>query len=196
MKVVFLGSHCDDIELGCGATINKNKNNWDIYCFTFSSHELNLSNISKKSLELIGCKNLFYLNFKTNNFWQNRQEIWEKIKNIENSINPDWIFTHCKDEHQDHEVIYNETIRNFKNKNIILYKPSMYYISKFNINYLQEIKEENLQKKIDAIKLYTNYSEKSYCNSKNIESQARVVGMSSNIKLAEGFEIYRLISNI
>jgi len=199
MKVVFLGCHCDDIELGCGATINKNRNNWEIYCYTFSNsssfNSLNhLSDISKKSLEILGCKNSYYFNFETNNFWKKRQEIWENIKSIEEEISPDMVFTHFKDEHQDHEVIYKETIRNFSNKNIFLYRPSMSYISEFNVNYIEKISADDLSNKIKAVGLYKDYIHKPYCIPKNIEAQCRVIGIKSGIELSEGFEIYRILS--
>ena len=84
MKVLFLGSHCDDIELGCGGTIFKHRNDWQITCAVFMTEGShinypNLSRHSKDALNILEVKDVRHFNFPVNKHWNHRQKIWEEL---------------------------------------------------------------------------------------------------------------------
>lgn len=201
MKVLFFGSHCDDIELGCGGTINKHNKDWDISCVCMSSsgsygEKSFLKNQSLMALSSLGVKNIYFENYPTNDFWIHRQDIWKSIKKYEEIIDPQIVFTQMEDDHQDHKILFQETIRNFKDKTIMCYKASMSYGLSHVWNYIEKLKYEDILKKIEAANLFSYYQDigKSYVKPENIIAQARVMSMNTNFEFSEAFYVYRIVS--
>ena len=199
MRVLFLGSHCDDIELGCGATIAKHNHDWEIYCAVFSNTVpldggwACLKLTSEQSLATLGVQRMVHFDFRTNHFHQHRQQIWETINSIKSDFNPDLVFTHLPDEQQDHETIHNETIRNFQNTSVLLYKPTMRYLAPIRWQWIESVDRRQVDAKLTALTLYKDYHDKLYFRPDNVEAQLRVCGMECGQDYAEGFEIIRLI---
>lgn len=200
MKVLFLGSHCDDIELGCGGTISKYKDQWDIHCCIFSKHGpknkfKNLHKLSTKAIKLLGVKNkIIFFNYKPVFFYKQTEEIWEQIFNINEKLKPNYIFTQESDEQQDHEVLFNETIRNFKNSNVITYRSSSRNCLSFIPNYWEILNIEKVTTKLNALKIYQSvYSNKIYVQHENVKSRLDYDGTYINAKYAEGYRIMKII---
>jgi LmbE family N-acetylglucosaminyl deacetylase len=191
-KVVILGCHCDDIELGCGGTLHKHKNNWDITCFVLSKHgnEKQLKNLyktSKKSLQLLGMNKIKHFNFPINNFHKHRQDIWETLNCINEKLKPDLVITQNPDEHQDHATLFNETIRNFRKSSIVTYNSSIRNCMNFSHCIFETIKQKDVDAKIKSLKLYKMYKDKIYFHPKNIESMLRVQGIYIEEEFSEIF---------
>lgn len=200
MRVLFVGCHCDDIELGCGATINKHKDDWEIFCVCFSRTGpfgtlKQLKKQSEDALKHLGASYIKHLDYPTNDFWIHRQNIWESLNDLNSEINPDLIFSHMSDEHQDHVVLFEETIRNFKEKNVLCYKPTLAYGMSHCWNYIEKISRLNLDVKIEACKFFKDYLNKVYFDPNVIESQARIMGANSLTEIAEAFQVYRIIKH-
>lgn len=204
MKILFLGSHCDDIELGCGATIHKKKDEWEIICAVFSEavpfeestgvRVKHLKEISKASLRSLGVQEFHHFDFPTNAFAEERQNIWQTIHSLKRQYQPDLVFSHLADEHQDHEVLYNETIRNFQDTSIVLYKPTMRYKTVHDWNWIEIVSSRDVDAKQKALALYTPCRNKLYFYPENIEAQMRVYAMQTDwAEFAEAFKIEKLI---
>jgi|LakMenEpi03Aug12_release.lakeMendotaPanAssembly.Ray.scaffolds.fasta_scaffold01099_60 LmbE family N-acetylglucosaminyl deacetylase len=200
MKALFIGCHCDDIELGCGGTIHKRKNDWNIFCAVFSEcgpfgSLKELKNYSKKSLEELGANEVIFDDFPTNDFWQYRQKIWEKIHELEKSINPDIIFTQCPDNHQDHKTIYEESVRNFKKKDMISYQSSIRNSLDHSWNWFEVLNRSDVDAKINILKNFPCYKDtKIYFTPENIESQLRINAMYIESEFAEAFKLIKKIN--
>ena len=208
-KVLFIGSHPDDIEIGCGATINKHKRDWNIYCATFSSEGLNgvnkgLKTVQKRSLGLLGVSesNCKWYKFRPSFFYKDRQEIWSKLSLLNSTINPDIIFTHSKDDHQDHNTLHEETVRNFYNSSIITYQISRSQRT-FDPNYYEILGQEDVDAKMQAMKEYSMYqyegkeepSVKFCFYEKTIEAQLRANGAYLGKEYVEAYRSIKIIEN-
>ena len=94
MQVLFLGCHCDDIELGCGATIHKHRNDWEMHASVLCSHGRRddalevIKHIAEKSLNSLGIQNLHFNHFHPDSFHQERQDIWRHLQYLKKHINP------------------------------------------------------------------------------------------------------------
>ena len=148
---------------------------------------------SRAAQEDLGAKEVLHLSFPTNDFWLHRQQIWEQIRSLENRLNPDLIFTQTPDEHQDHVILFQETIRNFYSKTILHYKPSIRNGLDHKWNWIERLDESNLKAKLDSLRHYHQYQHKVYFDQQNITSQARVQAMNVGGGLAEGFTVYRVV---
>jgi len=121
-RVLFLGAHPDDIELGCGALLHNIKDKTDILCVTLSDNQKNpeLQNVKKEhfeSMAVLGVteEEIVLGPFNTRVFPEARQEILEYFLKLRRDFNPDLIFVHSKaDIHQDHNTMTEEALRAYR----------------------------------------------------------------------------------
>ncbi len=202
MRVLFLGSHCDDIEFGCGGTIHKRQNDWDITCVTLSVNsnvnqvvKSDITEYSQGAMRVLNVRNVIYGDFITNEFHQQRQKIWEFLKDIEKTIRPDVVFTQEEDDQQDHAVLWKETLRNFRKSSVISYKSSIRNAPNINHNYYETLDETNVKAKLSALTHYSPvYEDLIYFSKDNIESTMRVNGIYIEEEYAEAYNCVKFIS--
>ena len=199
-KVLILSPHTDDAELGCGGFISKLKSEGcELFYVAFSDCEKSLppgfssKTLSKeclKSTSKIGIKkkNVSILNYPVRTFDKYRQEILENLIELKNKISPDLILTPCSNDiHQDHIVIYNETLRAFK-KNTILGYELPWNCLKTNSTLHVSLSSKNVVKKVDSLKCYVSQKNKFYFDEKFIINQMKFNGKFVNEDYAEKFE--------
>ena len=197
-KILFIGCHPDDIELGCGGLIQKLPND-KIFAVILSKNnnkpeQKNLMSESTKSLKILGfkSKNIIFKDFKTREFSYNRQEICDYLWTIKKKIKPACVFTTPNDLHQDHRVCSIETQRVFRDKSIFEYdlvRSTMYEKSTMFVT----LKEKEMMVKVKALEQFKTYKNKNYFNKDLILSQARNAGIKQNIKFAEVFRPLTII---
>ena len=95
-RILFLGAHPDDIELGCGALIAHIAKKTEIHCITLSDNKKNpsLRNLLDEhfqSLKVLGVprERIIIGSFETRRFPQARQEILEYLIELNRKIEPD-----------------------------------------------------------------------------------------------------------
>jgi LmbE family N-acetylglucosaminyl deacetylase len=132
-KVLFVGAHPDDIELGCGALIHnilrRNFENSEILCVTLSDNKKNpaLQNLAHEhmqSMRVLGLPEdkVVLESFETRRFPQLRQEILEFLYRLNRQYQPDLVFTHTQhDIHQDHVQATEEVLRAFRGTTVLGY---------------------------------------------------------------------------
>ena len=171
-RVLFLGAHPDDIELGCGALIHQIARQTDILCVTLSDNQKNplLTNLveeHQRSMEILGLKpeNVILGTFTTRIFPDARQEILEYFLKLRHDFNPDLIFVHSKaDIHQDHNTMTDEALRAFRGITLLGFDVVRSSYGFFP-HFLVEVSEESVSKKIEALSQYETYRDKYYFNS-------------------------------
>jgi LmbE family N-acetylglucosaminyl deacetylase len=131
-RILCLGAHSDDIEIGCGATVLKLcKENpglevaWVVFSAegkrsdeAHSSARAFLHNANKEVIEIKDFRGGFFP-------WQG-MEIKERFEELK-QFNPDAVFTHHRDDrHQDHRVISELAWNTFRNHLILEYEIPKY----------------------------------------------------------------------
>ncbi len=197
-KILFIGCHPDDIELGCGGLIQKLPND-KIFAVILSKNnnkpeQKNLMNESTKSLKILGfkTKNIIFKDFKTREFSYSRQEICDYLWTIKKKIKPTCVFTTPNDLHQDHRVCNIETQRVFRDKSIFEYDLARSTIYEKSIMFVTLGKKE-IMMKVKALEQFKTYKNKNYFDKDLILSQARNAGIKQNIKFAEVFRPLTII---
>ena len=116
----------------------------------------------------------------------------EELIKLRNELKPDLVFLPMlNDIHQDHCTISEEGIRAFKKSTVLAYEVPWNNLFLEN-NLFIELTEEQLQKKIDALKAYKSQYFRSYANEEFIRSLAIVRGVQGRSKYAETFNIIRM----
>ena len=203
-KIIFIGAHPDDIEIGCGATVKKFAlQNDDIYFLigTTGGQAIINNNNDWKSLEekrvkeslnaakFLGVKDVFYLNLTDTCIEHNGLTV-KSIEKYINSIQPDIVFTHTiEDYHQDHKNLAFSTLSACRRlKTNILHYESPSTAQTFTPTVYSDV-SETIEDKIKAITMFITQNGKSYVNADAINGLAKYRGYTSGSMYAEAFTL-------
>jgi N-acetylglucosamine malate deacetylase 1 len=203
-KILILAPHTDDGELGCGATIAKyiaEGKSVTYIAFSTCSQALpqhlpkdTLVSECRSATRALGINQLEFFDFEVRKLLFHRQEILEQLIRISKELNPETVFLPAmNDVHQDHQVVYAEGMRAFKNSNVLGYELPWNNF-RFQPAYFERITEQHLQMKQTALHEYRSQAGRKYMDDDFIRSLAVVRGIQCNAPLAEAFEIYHLTS--
>jgi LmbE family N-acetylglucosaminyl deacetylase len=199
-RVLFLGAHPDDIEIGCGALIHHIVDQTEILCVTLSDNQKNpdLVNVKSehlKSMQVLGVPEtkIVFGHFITRVFPDARQDILEYFLKLRREFQPDLIFVHSKqDVHQDHLTMTDEALRAFRGITVLGFDVVRSSYGFFP-HFLVEVSEEDVQKKIEALSQYETYRDRYYFNSELTRSIMVRHGALAEVPFAEGFDILRIV---
>jgi N-acetylglucosamine malate deacetylase 1 len=203
-NILILAPHTDDGELGCGASIAKYiAEGKQITYIAFSTCSQSLpSNLPDNTLitectlatKALGINDVRFFDFEVRKLLFHRQEILEELIKLNQQLQPQAVFLPAEhDVHQDHQVIYAEGLRAFKNCNVLGYELPWNNF-RFQPNYFEKVDEVHLALKQTALQQYKSQARKNYMNENFTRSLATVRGIQANAALAEAFEVYRLTS--
>ncbi len=199
-KLLFLGAHPDDIELGCGALLSNIGQKAEILCATLSDNQKNpaLRNLVDehyRSMAILGIERsqIALGPFETRNFPRDRQEILEYLFDLNRTYRPEVVFVHTEsDIHQDHAVTTMEALRAFRGTTVLGFDVLRSSYGFFP-NFLVEVTEEDLDKKVRCLLEYGTYCDKYYFTPEVIRSTLIRHGAMAERAFAEGFNILRIV---
>jgi len=199
-RVLFLGAHPDDIEIGCGALLHHIVKKTNVLCVTLSDNQKNpdLKQVKSehlRSMEILGVaeEKVIFGPFQTRVFPNARQEILEYFLMLRKDFKPDLILTHSKqDVHQDHNTMTEEALRAFRGITVLGFDVVRSSYGFFP-HFLAEVSEEDVNKKIEALSEYETYKDRYYFNSDLTRSIMLRHGALAEVPYAEGFDILRIV---
>ena len=206
-KVLILSPHTDDAELACGGSIARFiEENISVYVIFFSnakeslppdSDPMTLPNEFSASMDVLGVpqENIAVLDYPVRNLAQYRQAILDDLLKIRHKFNPDVILLPSgHDLHQDHQVLFAEGLRAFKDLTIWGYELPWNHIT-FSAQAFVELELRHISQKWKALEQYKsqiNDMPRLYFNYDFFESLAKVRGTQIKAKYAEAFEVIRI----
>ncbi len=200
-KILFIGAHPDDIELGAGGTLSKLVcDGNEVICATLSHNirtngKEKLPEQNKKSLKTLGVKekNILIENFNSRHFHEHRQEITDYFCKLKDAYSPDVVFVHNPhDLHRDHKVVSEEAMRPFRDVSLLNYEVNRSTI-KFEPHLFVEISKDDLDRKVKALNCYDIYKGRNYLEAKSLEATSSVRGIIIEKPLVEAFEVVKII---
>ena len=202
-KVLCLGAHCDDIEIGCGGTILRLVESYPnivFYWVVFSSNlqrEKEAYHSANKFLEKVQEKNIVIKEFQDGFFPFIGIEIKQFFEQLKEDYNPDLILTHSRDDlHQDHRLISDFTWNTFRNHLILEYEIPKYDGDLGKPNFFVHLDEEICQEKIKyIIDSFPSQNNKQWFTEETFLSILRLRGIESNApnKYSEAFYCRKVI---
>lgn len=205
MKIVSIGSHPDDVEIGMGGTLAKHIDNGDdvqiILCTLggVSGDPKQREQEARKAIYILGVKGLHVLNYPVSKLNKPTIEFEKVIKKIIEQINPDRVYTHSSfDYHQVHVAVSKSVVNAAKGvKQILFYETISSTTPEFRPNAFVDI-TNYMDLKIKSVTAHKTQSDRFYMQPNVIRSLANTryvwgkVGSNSN-GLAEAFRIHKLI---
>jgi LmbE family N-acetylglucosaminyl deacetylase len=205
-RVLCLGAHSDDIEIGAGATLLQlasEVHDLEIMWVVFSapgrragearqSAEDFLSDISRKEIK-IG-------SFRESYFPSEWPSIKEWIEAIKAKFDPDVVFTHYRhDRHQDHRVLSDLAWNTFRNHLILEYEILKYDGDLGQPNLFVPLSERLSSRKIEMLlKHFKTQSSKHWFTRDTFAAMHRIRGIecASYTGLAEAFYSRKLLLRV
>lgn len=132
IEVLCIGAHCDDIEIGCGATLlrlaaERELNvTWLVLCSTpRRAAEVRAS--AARFLRGARGRTLLIESFRDGYLPSQWAEVKDRFERLKQTVRPDLIFTHEHgDHHQDHRVAGELTWNTFRDHMILEYEIAKY----------------------------------------------------------------------
>ena len=129
LKVLCLGAHSDDIEIGCGATVlalagrrPRPEFRWVVWSAR-GEREREARRGARKFLGTAATEAVRVYAFRDGFFPAQFAEIKEAFEGLAGEFQPDIVFTHSRDDrHQDHRVVSDLTWNTFRNQLILEYE--------------------------------------------------------------------------
>ena len=202
-KILLLGAHPDDIEIGCGGTILKfikEVPNAEYRWIVFSGNKLRNKEAmqsSKAFLDEAKLKQVDVYNFRESYFPFIGAKIKDCFEKLAKEFNPDIIFTHyAKDAHQDHKLLSNLTWNTFRNHFIFEYEIPKYDGDIGSPNLFVNLDTLLIQKKINYLcTFFQSQKKKSWFSEETFRSILRIRGIESNSpsNYAESFYCHKIL---
>lgn len=200
LRILAIGAHPDDIELGCGATLAKySAQGCPIRAVIFSKGRRGaLSNADRiaeagQSLAMIGVRDMVVCDFPDTRLAGSLNEMVETIEHHVREFSPSRVYTmFIEDRHQDHRAVYEASAVACRMVPQLLgYEtPSSYP------NFVPRVFEaidDYLEAKVQALKCHASQGDRLYMQEDKIRAAAHFRGTQVELGLCEGFHPYRLI---
>ena len=202
-KILCLGAHADDIEIGCGGTVLR----WleehptlEFYWVVLSSsRERKKEALKGADLFLQGArkKTVLVEKFRDGFFPFSGTEVKEYFEDLKKRFSPDIVLTHYRDDrHQDHRLLSDLAWNTFRGELILEYEIPKYDGDLGQPNLFMPLSESVCGKKVQNIlDVYQTQARKHWFTEDTFRSLLRLRGMESGgaEKYAEAFYCRKMI---
>lgn len=132
--------------------------------------------------------------FKVRHFPAQRQEILERLYKLGKELAPDLVFLpSSSDNHQDHATTAAEGFRAFKHASLFGYESPQNNVT-FEATGFVALSEDDFAAKSRAMAAYASQAHRPYVPAEFLRGLATVRGVQAGVKLAEAFQIVRLVA--
>jgi LmbE family N-acetylglucosaminyl deacetylase len=201
-RLLLLGAHSDDIEIGCGGTLQVLAETYpgiQIRWTVFSATGERAAE-TRRAAELLlppGAAIRFDIQtFRESYFPYVGAEIKDHVESIKREFSPDLVFTHAaNDKHQDHRLISELTRNAYRDHLILEYEVMKYDGDLTSPNVFVPLRPEQVDKKVRALmEAFQSQRKKHWFTTDAFSSLMRLRGVESNSPsgLAEAFHCNKL----
>jgi LmbE family N-acetylglucosaminyl deacetylase len=202
-RILCLGAHSDDIEIGIGGTLLKLAEqvpDLEIYWVVFSAPGSRADEASRSANDFLGGvanKEVRIGSFRESYFPSEWPSIKDWFEQIKAKFDPDIVFTHYRDDrHQDHRVLSELAWNTFRNHLILEYEILKYDGDLGHPNVFIPLSDQLCVRKIELLlKHFKTQSGKHWFTSDTFEAVHRIRGVecASATGRAEAFYCRKLV---
>lgn len=202
-RLLCLGAHSDDIEIGAGGTLLKLAGqvpDLEIYWVVFSAPEARAEEARRSANDFlagVACKQIKIGSFRESYFPSEWPAIKDWFEEIKAKFDPDVVFTHYReDRHQDHRVLSDLAWNTFRNHLILEYEILKYDGDIGCPNVFIPLSEQLCARKIQLLlKHFNTQSTKHWFTSDAFEALHRIRGIecASATGRAEAFYCRKIV---
>lgn len=194
LRVLCLGAHGDDLEIGCGGAILRILDEQEVtvrwVVFSGSDQRGEEARLSAESLlEKAVEREIEIRGFRDGFFPYQGGQIKEFFEELKVRFSPDLILTHARsDLHQDHRLINGLTWNTFRDHLILEYEIPKYDGDLGSPNVFVRLDEDVCQMKVEHIlRFFQTQNGKPWFDGETFRGLMRLRGMEAGIRYAEAF---------
>ena len=199
--VLAIGAHPDDIELGCGGTLSRYKENgYQVYGLVITSGEagnphtnekIDRRNEAAEGASILGLDGLWVYRFKDSALYSQFNEVREVIEAKIHETRAEVVLTQSPcDIHQDHKTVFEATKIAARGDRTLMCYEDVSTEAHFAANYFVDI-TDFIEDKLSAVRAHATQKRKPYMDPGTICGRAAHRGLQSGVKYAEAFLLYR-----
>jgi LmbE family N-acetylglucosaminyl deacetylase len=200
-RILCVGAHSDDIEIGCGGTILKlidQNPDIEIYWSVFSAPGDRRQEAEKSARDFLGgarASRIQFFEFHESYFpdqWASIKSVFEQLRM---ECDPDLIFTHFRDDrHQDHHILSDLAWNAFRNHLILEYEVFKYDGDLAQPNVYVPLEEKIGRLKVETIlRNFKTQASKHWFTEDAFLGLLRIRGIECVSRYAEAFYCRKLI---
>lgn len=205
LRVLCLGAHSDDIEIGAGGTLLgliEAGVELDVYWCVMSApgprYDEALAG-AEAVLGRAGRRRVECLSFRDGFFPYQGAEVKVAMESLKAKFDPDVVFTHCRDDaHQDHREVCRLTWNAFRNHLILEYEIPKWDGDIGQPNFYVPLARSTLERKIEVLQaVFGSQRSKDWFDTDTFRGLARIRGMECRApeRFAEAFHARKLVAS-
>jgi LmbE family N-acetylglucosaminyl deacetylase len=201
-SVLFLGAHCDDIEIGCGGTVLEllgRRSGLSVDWVVLSCDEIRAAEAQGSAeafLKQAERKSVAVEAFRERYFPWDGGEIKQHFDSLGRALSPDVVFTHrAEDMHQDHRVVAELTRNTFRESLILEYEIPKWEGDLGRPNLFVHLEPRTCEQKIELLSThFASQADKHWFDPETFRGLMRLRGLESKSPsgYAEGFSCWKL----
>lgn len=200
-RVLCLGAHSDDIEIGCGGTLLKlaaQVPDLEVHWVVLTAPGDRAAEATQSAEALLGSgvdRKIMIGAFRESYFPAEWAAIKDWFREIAANFSPDLVFTHFRDDrHQDHRVVSDLTWNAFRNHTILEYEIPKYDGDLGRPNLYVPLSEEIARKKTAILMRHFQTQQSKHWFSEDLFlGLMRVRGMEAATRYAEAFHSRKIV---
>jgi len=203
LKLLCLGAHADDIEIGCGGTILRlvaEVPDLVVRWIVFSGaglREAEARSSAAAFLENVAEKHIEVLRFRDGYFPFQGADIKDCFETVKRDFDPSLIMTHCwNDAHQDHRLVVELTHNTFRDHFVLEYEIPKYDGDLGNPALFVPLTQVQVRRKIQIIsRQFPSQRGRRWFSDETFLALARLRGIGCNAPegLAEAFYVRKIV---
>lgn len=199
-RVLFVGAHSDDIEIGCGGTVLRLAREYsrlEVKWVVFSGNEARAEEARRGAalfLQGVARAEVVIHGFRDGFFPTQLEAIKEQFEALK-SFNPHLVFTHARaDRHQDHRVLSDLAWNTWRSQVVLEYEIPKYDGDLGQPNLYVRLEPEVLERKIDYLmQAFGTQRSKHWFDPETFRALPRLRGMESATRYAEAFYARKVV---
>lgn len=203
LKLLCLGAHSDDIEIGCGGTILRLAAEvpdllvrWIVFSGT-ATRATEARNSAADFLEGVAEKRIEVMGFRDGYFPFQGAEIKDCFEALKRDFDPLLVLTHMRgDVHQDHHLLAQLTYNTFRNHLVLEYEIPKYDGDLGNPSFFVPLTRAQIRRKVDLIsRHFPSQHGRTWFSDETFQGLARLRGLACNAPegLAEAFYARKIV---
>ena len=202
-RILFIGAHADDIEIGCGGAVQSLLARWpgaSIGWVVLSANEQRAreaENSASALLQHAASRDIHVAGFRESFFPYQGAEIKDYFNTVVRDQKPDIVFTHFGgDRHQDHKLVWELTWNTFRDHLVFEYEIVKFEGDLAAPNVFLPLTAEQLERKCNHIwQHFVSQRDKPWFSDDTFRAIARIRGVECNAEdgFAEAFHCRKLV---
>jgi LmbE family N-acetylglucosaminyl deacetylase len=201
LRLLCLGAHADDIEIGCGGTVlrllaehPKSRVDWVVFSGE-GARQAEAEASARDFLDAAGERAVRVLGFRDGFFPSQWAEIKETFEGLKSELDPTVVLTHWKDDaHQDHRTLAELTWNTWRRHLVLEYEIPKMEGDIGNPSVFVPLEDGIVGRKLDLLmRHFGSQRSKTWFSEETFRALLRLRGINAGAHWAEAFHCRRLL---